>query len=249
MPRIQHSQSVQYNASSSRQKADIIFVVDRSGSMSDCIEGVKNHIVSFVGGLEADQQVRIDWRLGLVAADGLTFSVLDFTDNVRTFQNAVGRIALTGNECMPPALDLAADFRWRDRVHKAIVFFTDEPVNGGANVSKVRDGIPALCGKLTHLKVELYAFTPDCPDYLSLTNNLPRSKHRLDEDFDADSFGELLGTIGKSVSRSVSQGKQNISTDFIATHRIWSVQHHKFNASIFRSFHCISHCVDICISS
>ncbi len=212
MPRIQRSQSVQYSAASSRQKADIIFVVDRSYSMSDCIEGVKDHIVNFVGGLEADQQVRIDWRLGLVAADNSTFSVFDFTDNARAFQRAVGKIGLAGNECMPPALDLAADFNWRDRVHKAIVFFTDEPMNDGTNVSKVRDGIPALRDKLTRLKVELYAFTPDCPDYLALTNNLPRSKHRLDEDFDADSFGELLGTIGKSVSRSVSQGKQNIST-------------------------------------
>jgi hypothetical protein len=211
MPRIQSSQATRYQTVSSRQKADIIFVVDRSYSMCDCIEGIKKHIVKFVDGLEADQQVRLDWRLALVAADSSSFSILDFTTDTRTFQQAVSRINLAGDECMLPALDLAANFHWRERVHKAIIFFTDEPVAGGSEITAVCNGIPALRDKLTHLKVELYAFTPDCPDYLALTGNLPRAKHRLDVDFGAYDFGDLLATIGKSVSRSASQGKQNIA--------------------------------------
>lgn len=211
MGRIQNSQSARKTAASTKQKADIVFVVDRSGSMSGCIEGVKDHIISFVQGLEANQQVRIDWRLGLVAADSNKYSVLGFTDNPRTFQDAVGKINLAGNECMLPALDVAADFSWRDNVHKAILFFTDEPVAGGSCYTEQQTGIDGLKEKLRKLKVELYAFTPRCPDYLDLTSNLPRSKHRLDQDFNAYNYDDILMTIGKSVSRSVSQGAQNIS--------------------------------------
>ena len=49
-----------------RGVADIVFVLDVSGSMSPVIEQVKNHIGTFVDSIRASSQTPIDLRLGLV---------------------------------------------------------------------------------------------------------------------------------------------------------------------------------------
>ena len=43
--------------------ADVVFCFDCTGSMSDCIGNVKEHVSKFVEGLNADQSVTIDWRM------------------------------------------------------------------------------------------------------------------------------------------------------------------------------------------
>ena len=50
-----------------RQVADVVFCIDASGSMGPCFDALREHIQSFVIGLEADGQFNWDLRLSFLA--------------------------------------------------------------------------------------------------------------------------------------------------------------------------------------
>ncbi len=66
--------------------ADIVFVLDVTGSMSSIIDAVKNNIVEFADSLE---QRGIDYRLGMVTFLDVVENTYAFTGDVQTFKSYV----------------------------------------------------------------------------------------------------------------------------------------------------------------
>jgi hypothetical protein len=186
--------------------ADIVFCIDYSGSMSDCIEGVKNHVDTFVktleGGLNAD--VVIDWQIGLIANTHDEMNFLDLTKETSKFRSVMSKDPSGYNEFTPGAIDYAVtNTSWRDIAHRVIVIFTDEDLQGGESPAN-DDGaskFPDLIKKLIDAKIQIIYFGPSCTYYDKL-KTLPKEVHEIRDNFNSVDFNNLLTNIAKTVSNS-----------------------------------------------
>ena len=79
------SSPLKKDRSSGVDAADIVFVLDVTGSMGDEIDGVKNHIVEFADSLSYRG---IDFRLGMVTFLDVIENVYPFTRDVSSFSRA-----------------------------------------------------------------------------------------------------------------------------------------------------------------
>ncbi|KAB3535453.1 VWA domain-containing protein [Alkaliphilus pronyensis] len=77
---------------SAANKLDIVFIIDRSGSMGSSINNVKNQISDFTDLLEGQG---ISYRLGLVTYED-DVTVYPLTSNVNRFKRDLGRIDVSG---------------------------------------------------------------------------------------------------------------------------------------------------------
>ncbi|MDZ7337604.1 MAG: VWA domain-containing protein [candidate division KSB1 bacterium] len=146
--------------------ADVVFVLDRSGSMESCIEAVKNHIGTFVNSLVSDPRLSsVDWRVGFVAFDDSDFYVLDFTRDITRFQNGLDAFDTGGSELTLPALDVALDFAWRPEAQRVVILFTDEPMDGGEEIPLQLSHFEGLRKKVVTLSIKLFYYGPQCPTY------------------------------------------------------------------------------------
>lgn len=75
-----------------RSKIDIVFIIDRSGSMGDDIAAVRREIGDFAN-LLSNQG--IDYRLGLITYEKYT-EVSSMTNNVNTFKNYLSNVRVSG---------------------------------------------------------------------------------------------------------------------------------------------------------
>jgi hypothetical protein len=110
--------------------ADIVFLIDTSGSMGTEIAAVRNNVTAFANALAASE---IDYRLGLVrfgngsgANPGIVGSGL--TDNVTTFKSWVSTLnASGGTEPGFAAIRLAIqNYNFRPGAQKVFILITDE---------------------------------------------------------------------------------------------------------------------------
>ena len=187
-------------------KADIIFIIDSSGSMRPCYDGVKKHIQGFVEELTIGPNIPLDYRLGILSAGILSFQKKDFLDSVKEFRKAIGRMnADGGNEFTLPALDFAMDYKFRERAHKVLILFSDEPVLGGAEVKFQLSKLDLLIEKGIDCHAKFFVFAPDCPHLKRIANEVPGSSftdiHRHGDFYTSD-FSRILRQIGKTVSSS-----------------------------------------------
>jgi len=106
-------------------KADIIFVVDVSGSMGDNINQVRNNIVEFTDSLTMRG---IDYRLGLVSYEYSVEAVQDLTNDPYLFMGYLDELSVHGGtENALAALMTAIDFDYRPDATRTIILLTDEP--------------------------------------------------------------------------------------------------------------------------
>lgn len=75
-----------------KSRLEVVFIIDRSGSMGNDITGVKNNINAFVGRLQAQG---IDYNLGLLSYERSVVRY-DLTANVNTFKNNLDSIRVSG---------------------------------------------------------------------------------------------------------------------------------------------------------
>lgn len=203
----------------SRNRADVVFCVDASGSMRPCLDGVVAHVGRFVDGLQSAQQAAWDVRLDFVAysagipgdgadtllvhrsvrSDDLWTSLYGqgggdalFTSDPAEFKNALSRVRPDGDEATLVALDFALDFPWRPAAegHRVVVLLTDEPVARNAVADLQRSRLVALKEKVSQLGVRLFIVAPDC-----------------------DVLAELSG-VRRAVYEVVDQGDGLVSVDF-----------------------------------
>lgn len=107
-------------------QADILFVLDVTGSMGNEISSVKNNIIEFADSLSASG---IDYQLGLVTFLDAVESKYPFTKDVQAFQQQVGSQFAHGGGDMPEnslqALLDASAFNFRTDSKRVIVWITD----------------------------------------------------------------------------------------------------------------------------
>jgi len=189
---------------SSKNRVDIVFVIDNSGSMSSVIEGVKKHIDTFVTSLETNANKQIDFRIGFVMHGNERILVKNFTDSVADFKQAMERTRQyeTGwDEFGLPAIDIAADFPWEEKRHKFVIIFTDEDVNGGHLPDIQLEKFPELLSKLEALRIKIYYLGVDSTNYREF-KKIPGTYYEPNDDFESVNFSRLLEKIGKSVSQA-----------------------------------------------
>ncbi len=106
--------------------ADIIFVLDVTGSMGNEIGQVKDNIVEFADNLSGKG---IDYRLGMVTFLDVIENKYPFTKDVQEFRDIIGQQYAHGGGDGPEnsldALYEAAQYKFRDDAAKVFVWITD----------------------------------------------------------------------------------------------------------------------------
>jgi len=188
--------------------ADIVFVLDVSGTMADIIEAVKDNIAKFVDVLLNDPQSTVrDVRLGLVTHDVLgrrSVHKVDFMSNADEFRLALSNAPDGHNEFGLPAVDCALDFTWRDKCRRYMVFFSDEPVSGGTDVEFQNSKLTELGQKMADLGVHFIGFNEEnCPSYSTL-GKTPGSSYNVVER--SELYGSKMRSLLIGIAKTVSEG-------------------------------------------
>jgi len=196
-----------------RGVADIVFCIDFSASMGSCIEGVKNHISTFVRSVETgDPAKAIDWRLAFIGYSASEFQVSPFMTDTADFASRLARAKpRRSDEFTAGAIDYClSEMDWRHGANRFVVVFTDETLKEGFTADGlVQDRFPDLLKKTAASKVFLFYFGPDCP-YYSQFKQYARGRVTVVEDrFESMRFEELFSFLGKTVSQSTGQGQES----------------------------------------
>jgi Mg-chelatase subunit ChlD len=106
--------------------ADIVFVLDVTGSMSGQIDAVKRNIIEFADSLSKNG---IDYRLGMVTFLDVVENIYPFTSNVQTFKDYVSLQYAHGGGDTPEnslqALLEASRFNFRNNSKRIVIWITD----------------------------------------------------------------------------------------------------------------------------
>ncbi len=207
-----------------KNAADIIFVVDASDSMSPCIEGLRTHLTTFLEVFRGNANVQWNVRFDFVAHRSRgTVQVIEsaltddlhgtfytggagefFTTDVLAVTQALSRVETSGNERSLIALDFALDAPWRDSrtARRVIIFLTDEPHETSAAPEHDRTLIPALIEKIHALKVTLFMVNPDSADYehLASADKVNVQKVTGGDGLRSVDLRRVLQAIAKSIS-------------------------------------------------
>lgn len=128
-----------------------------------------------------------------------------FTANLDEFKHKLGMINCTCDEATGLALDIAADFPFRDSstCHRIVVLFTDEPIKDGQYTNITERKIMDLAQKYQDKKISLFMVTPLCPIFDTLSQ-IDKCEWIIDNSCGLENidFSKLMQTIGKSVSVS-----------------------------------------------
>ena len=208
---------IQQKISKVKGIADIVFCIDFSGSMTSCINGVKENINTFVKSLEnASPNTKIDWRIAFCAYSNDTFIILDFIKDTNIFSSSLSSVDTMGDEFTPGAIDYSiSHFDWRPVSNKFLIVFTDEQLIGGSSYDN-GDGsskFEELLNKIEITKTRLFFFGPKCT-YYSRFEKISRTyvEYLESGDFSSVNFSDLLSSLGKTVSQSCGQQAQESST-------------------------------------
>jgi hypothetical protein len=139
-----------------------------------------------------------------------------FTSDVDAFRSALKDVDCKGDETSAVALDMAADFPFRDATtcHRVIILLTDERMEDGSNAQECDAKLTELAQKLQDRRIALYMITPqsDMYDTLSQVDKCEWTVvNDASDGLSTVDFGKLMQSIGKSVS--VSQTSTNASID------------------------------------
>jgi hypothetical protein len=193
--------------------ADIVFCIDFSPSMRSCIDGVKDHISTFVKSIEgADPNKAIDWRIAFVGYSSSEFLVCPFTKDPAEFAFKLANAkASRSDEFTAGVIDYCiSEMDWRPVSNKFLVVFTDETLKEGyTEEGLVEERFPLLLKKIGDSGTWLFFYGPNCP-YYSQFKQYTRGKVTVVEDRFAEmSFEELFSFLGKTVSNSTGQGQES----------------------------------------
>lgn len=118
--------ALEKDTASNIEEADIVFVLDVTGSMSEEIDGVKNNIREFADSLSIRG---INFRLGMVTFLDYIENKYDFTNNIQLFKSYIeAQSAHDGGDWAENSLDAiiaASNFNFRPSAKRIIIWITD----------------------------------------------------------------------------------------------------------------------------
>lgn len=187
----------------SKNKVDIVFVIDDSASMEPVIDGIEKNINGFIESLQNSGN-RIDFKIGYELYGDRLFTACPLTSSVERFKTQLQedrKLETGGGEITLLAVDRAADSEWRDECHKYIIIFTNEPLSTNNDYEKQLTKYDELIEKLKALRIKVFFLGKDCPDYRKL-KSIKHCHYQPIEEYENVNYSMLLDTIGKSVSQS-----------------------------------------------
>jgi Mg-chelatase subunit ChlD len=217
------SRSIKLGSLQSRRKADVLFVLDCTGSMQGEIDAVKDAIISFANLIESDGvQVRvglIEFRDRLIAEEHriLLFDGQPFTNDPGAFQRQVSALRASGGGDAPEsshdALLLAASQPFAEGAQKVLVLITDAPPHipdrEAKSIDQVVQGLRAA--GIHQLYLVIPTKDPQCEVYLQLFESGARGQSfELGKGNDfrarAEDFKRTLMALGKTISTTTRSG-------------------------------------------
>lgn len=208
--------------------ADIVFLVDTTGSMKPCIDQLKKSIAQFCQKLSSGNQA-VDWRARVVGfrdreADGSQWIVgtdHTFVSTASELEDQLNVLSAEGGGDDPESgLDalwvVAHDTQWRQLgyAHRVIVVLTDQPPKNPMHPATVPSGqandVLAVCEYLATNRIKVLVWAPYCEEW-DLVGKIPRSQFN-DVAKDTDTyeglrnvqFPEVYETIARTVSTPLS---------------------------------------------
>jgi hypothetical protein len=199
-------------------KADIVFCVDCTESMSPCFEGLVKNLHHFVEGLQSANEV--DFRLRLIEYrdlnEGEQTVARDFTNDAGEFRRQLDALEHSGGGDIPEstldAVYTALNSPWRSPCHKAVLVFTDAPSHPRLHETTVPPGvdpdIETVINLLEARRVWLYLVAVEDPLYERLRDRektflqlYPEDDERF-EGLKKVEFAKVLEFFGKSISQT-----------------------------------------------
>jgi Mg-chelatase subunit ChlD len=189
-----------------RPQADLVFVIDTTGSMNDKIDGLLEACSTLTDRLA---EKNLDWRIAVVGFGDLTVRgdkivVTDFTDRVEVVRRLLKRIPRFdggGNEGESAfdALDRALALPRRPNATPVMILITDEPPLQHGNLNGA-----AMRNRLRNEGVVAYAVSPDLTVYRDLAEKTGGKWFAVSSGADLPAIAAMFDSVVKSVAVTVS---------------------------------------------
>lgn len=159
VPDIQHCErlfipegncTIEHHIKVDPKPADVLFLIDNSGSMESIIAGIRNNVMQFAYLLGGDEKkVRLG---GIITRSGYQSNKIDLTYDYTGFQNWVSRIRIdSGTTYVTEVANYALDnYTFREGVEKVMVIIGNEDSPGG--------DYAALRQRLINMGITAYIF-------------------------------------------------------------------------------------------
>ncbi len=188
---------------------DLCFVVDATGSMAGCIDGVKRGISDFCNQFT---QSNLNYRLSLVEYRdekiGEALKTYDWTTDVAQFRNWVSGLYASGGGDEPEsALDgivAASSLQARGDAAKVVVLITDASSHDPDQQGRTAHDVARM---LSEQKIKLFAIAPPLPAYQMLADKTGGKISNFRDYFSVGSvdprvFSGVLTDLGSEVANS-----------------------------------------------
>lgn len=211
------------------EKADVVFVFDKTGSMDDEAAALKDEIRSVAADLESRG---IDTRYALIEyEDASSTEIIDFdteTDGTQAFTSDTGALegalddfnTAGGTEDASNAIDLALGLDYREDAKQIIVVLTDEDDDGYTDSNE--DGEADIVSDVNDAGACLLAVSPDeedtnPADQLKTYSNLVECGDW--SDILSESFSTVVQDLVTFIDESVDEGSEEEERRVVASPR------------------------------
>ena len=206
--------------------ADIVFCIDATGSMQNCIDGVKANVENFASSIKtASANTKVDWRARILGYRDFNVDTeyllndFDFVSTPEELQTQLDKVVADGGGDAPESTLDAISYaifksNWRSPGHKIIVVFTDAPPLPNMHSKTVSDlGITddfeIFKQTLMEKHIKLFLFGPKDPIYEDLSKvsrTVIMQYDDIEEGLKNADFKAIMDMIGKTVSDVASEG-------------------------------------------
>lgn len=217
---------------SAKSKIDIVFIIDRSGSMDDDINSVKNNVSTFTDKLS---QQGFDYQLGLISYE---YSPIRYplTSDVNTFKNNLSNIYVSGGteNGLDAIMDAINNYTFELNSYKYFVLIGDENVYSANGYSDAYVKQQLVNNDITLTTVGISAVQSQFQDlssstgglYLSLTSGFATN---LEIIFDQIQQIPIIETVKPTSNQLLS----DFDTSFVPTVRVTDPDSDKLTFEFF----------------
>lgn len=190
----------------SRPVADVVFVIDTTGSMSNKIDGLLSSCTTFAERLAAKD---IDWRAAVVAFGDLRVPAdrivaTGYTTRIETVRSSLSRVPRfsgCGNrgESSLEALDRALGLGAREGAIRVVILITDEAPHQHGEMRA-----PAMAERLRRERVVTFAVAPDLRAFRGIAARTGGAWFPITSETDLSSILSMFDRVLTEVAATVS---------------------------------------------